>query len=122
MTGATGLEVVAKGPVAEHLEEGVVVRVAADVLEICAGQRRPRHTYTAHSPLCFPPARMHFCELNARLSLAMSDLGSTVPRNIALNYPSFSTPLSDLESSRTYLVHPRVRKEQGGVVERDRGR
>lgn len=32
--GCTRLEVVAKGPVAEHLEECMVVRVASDILEI----------------------------------------------------------------------------------------
>lgn len=86
----TGLEVVAKGPVAEHLEKGVVVRVAADVLEICGGQWG-RDMGTQHAPLCFPPARMHFWELNARLSLDMSEWGSTVPRKMDLNCTQMST-------------------------------
>lgn len=34
--------------------------------------------------MCLPPARMHFCELAARLSFANDDEGSTVPRKMDL--------------------------------------
>lgn len=34
--------------------------------------------------MCFPPARMHFCELTARLSLPSAELVSAVPRKIDL--------------------------------------
>jgi hypothetical protein len=36
--------------------------------------------------LCFPPALIHFWELNARLSFDISECGSTVPRKIDLNF------------------------------------
>jgi hypothetical protein len=36
--------------------------------------------------LCFPPALIHFWELNARLSFDISDCGSTVPRKMDLNF------------------------------------
>jgi hypothetical protein len=32
------------------------------------------------------PALMHFCELHALLILPISELGSTVPRKMGLNY------------------------------------
>jgi hypothetical protein len=37
-------------------------------------------------PLCFPPALIHFWELNARLSFDRSECGSTVPRKMDLNF------------------------------------
>lgn len=43
-------EIVAERKVAEHLEEGVVPRGVADIVE----------------SLCLPPARTHFCEVVAR--------------------------------------------------------
>lgn len=41
---------------------------------------------TSSRSLCLPPARIHFWEFTARLSLAKSLPGSTVPKNIGLNY------------------------------------
>lgn len=39
---------------------------------------------TSSRSLCLPPARMHFCEFTARVSLARSDFGSALPRKIGL--------------------------------------
>eukprot|EP00001_Collodictyon_triciliatum_P040514 07290_2 len=57
---------------------------------------------TSSRSLCFPPARMHFCELAALLSLAMSLLGSATPRKTGLNFmPAFVK--SSVGSSGTTL-------------------
>lgn len=62
-----------------------MVRVLADIVEIwdkCQldGMVEP----TIDSPLCLPPARIHFCELTARTNLDRSDFGSAVPKNRGL--------------------------------------
>jgi hypothetical protein len=85
----TDLEIVAKRPVAKHLEESVMVRVLSDVVQIftCIAintASQGMNDSQMDSPLCFPPARMHFWLLTARLSLAKSELGSTVPRKMDL--------------------------------------
>lgn len=68
----------------------------------------------------------HFCVLAARLSLAKSLFGSTVPRKMGLNYshraktgefhPALALP------PESHLVHARVGKEERRVVMRDRRR
>jgi hypothetical protein len=51
-------------------------------------------------PLCLPPARIHFWLLWARFSVAMSEWGSTVPRNIDLYWPGGSAPILPAEQRR----------------------
>lgn len=67
-----------------------MVVVLANIVEICKRISRAPSDYQSQtipvqgSPLCFPPARMHFWLLTARTSLPSSDFGSAVPRNIGL--------------------------------------
>lgn len=82
------LEVVTERPVPEHLEEGVVVGILSHVVQVLFNPSRqllnPCRCVESRSPLCFPPARMHFWLLTARLSLEKGDEGSTVPRKMDL--------------------------------------
>lgn len=83
-----------------------MVGVKPDILEICSRQTQ-QACQLQHSklqvvtldvyectclPLCFPPARIHFCELTARVSLPSADDESAVPRKIDLYWfiPAFT--------------------------------
>lgn len=79
------------------------------------------------APLCFPPARMHFCELVARLSFANEEDGSTVPRKMLLYWFILYAFCVSLTSSRPFLdmpvrSSPSIGEEQGRVIVRDRAR
>ena len=51
-----------------------------------------KHVPTSSRSLCFPPARMHFCEFAARFKVACSLEGSTWPKKMGLNWfmPEFA--------------------------------
>ena len=65
--------------------------------------------------LCLPPARIHFCEFVARLSLEKSEFVSTVPRKMALYLWICleSGPLS--REVISLLVHSGICKEKSRV-------
>lgn len=64
-----------------------MVWILPDILEIYRTESAHTSIWAqGHLPLCFPPALMHFWLLNARFNFAISEWGSTVPRNMDLYY------------------------------------
>ncbi len=101
-----------------------MIRILSDILQICS-RVHTRSTYPGwlDVPLCFPPARMHFCELNARLIRASSDWGSTVPRKIALNCVARQQASTrSIANAMAHLVHASIGEKEGRVLIRDGGR
>lgn len=72
-------------------------------------------------PLCFPPARIHFWLLKARLSFDSSEFGSTVPRNIGLNCRCGKLGKYTIPKTSICLIHARIGEQKRRVLVGDCG-
>jgi hypothetical protein len=81
----TNLKIVSERPVPQHFEECVMVRIFSYIFQVWSLVSKLGALSSLFNwPLCLPPARIHFWLLTARLSLLMSEFGSTVPRKTDL--------------------------------------